>query len=103
VVRTRSEDAAHAFAALLNSPVGTAWLGAIAEPARGGYRRFLGWTCARFPVPHDWERAIRLLAPIGRAASGGQVLDAWSLTQQVLAAYRVSHGQVAPLLSWHGL
>ncbi len=103
VVRTRTEDVAHAFATLLNSPVGTAWLGAIAEPARGGYRRFLGWTCARFPIPHDWERAIRLLAPIGRAASEGQVLDTWSLTQEVLAAYRVSHSQVAPLLSWHGL
>jgi hypothetical protein len=87
VVRTRSEDAAYAFAVLLNSPVGAAWLGALAEPARGGYRRFLGWTCARFPVPRDWERACALLAPIGREASAGRVTDAWTLTERVLEAY----------------
>jgi hypothetical protein len=103
VVRTRSEDSAYAFAVLLNSPVGAAWLGALAEPARGGYRRFLGWTCARFPVPRDWERACALLAPLGRAASAGQVTDAWTLTERVLEAYGRSHGELAPLLSWHGL
>jgi hypothetical protein len=103
VVRTRSEDAAYAFAVLLNSPVGGAWLAALAEPARGGYRRFLGWTCARFPIPRDWERACALLAPLGRAASAGQIVDQWTLTEQVLAAYGVSHGELAPLLSWHVL
>ncbi len=103
VVRTRSEDDAYAFAVLLNSPVGGAWLGALAEPARGGYRRFLGWTCARFPVPRDWERACALLAPIGREASAGRVTDAWTLTERVLEAYGVSHAELSPLLSWHGL
>lgn len=103
VVRTRSEDAAYAFAVLLNSPVGAAWLGALAEPARGGYRRFLGWTCARFPIPRDWERACALLAPIGREASAGRLTDAWTLTERVLEAYGVTHDQLAPLLSWHGL
>lgn len=103
VVRTRSEDAAFAFAALLNSPIAAAWLGAIAEPARGGYHRFLGWTCARFPIPRDWDAAMQLLAPIGRAATEGAAPDTWSLTERVLAAYGVPHGAVAPLLSWHGL
>jgi hypothetical protein len=103
VVRTQSEDAAYAFAVLLNSPIGAAWLGALAEPARGGYRRFLGWTCARFPVPRDWEGACALLAPLGREASRGRVTDAWTLTERVLEAYGVSHGALAPLLSWHGL
>lgn len=103
VVRTRSEDAAYAFAVLLNSPVGAAWLGALAEPARGGYRRFLGWTCARFPIPRDWDRACALLAPIGREASDGRVADPWTLTERVLEAYNVSHEAMAPLLSWHGL
>ncbi len=103
VVRTRSEDDAYAFAVLLNSPVGGAWLGALAEPARGGYRRFLGWTCARFPVPRDWERACALLAPIGREASAGRVTDAWTLTERVFEAYGVSHAELSPLLSWHGL
>ncbi|HRN53656.1 MAG TPA: hypothetical protein PK788_09170, partial [Gemmatimonadaceae bacterium] len=50
VVRAPSDDDAHTLAVLLNSSVGTAWLAALAEPARGGYRRFLGWTCARFPL-----------------------------------------------------
>lgn len=103
VVRSRSEDAAYTFAVLLNSPVGAAWLGALAEPARGGYRRFLGWTCARFPVPRDWDRACALLAPLGRAASEGRAIDAWTLTERVLEAYGLSHGELAPLLSWHGL
>lgn len=103
VVRTRSEDAAYAFAVLLNSPVGAAWLGALAEPARGGYRRFLGWTCARFPIPRDWDRACELLAPIGREASAGRITDAWTLTERVLEAYGVTHDQLSPLLSWHGL
>jgi hypothetical protein len=103
VVRTRCEDDAHALAVLLNSSVGAAWLGALAEPARGGYRRYMGWTCARFPVPAAWDSARTLLAPIGRAAAAGHPPDPWTLTEQVLRAYQLRHGVVAPLLSWHGL
>ncbi|MEX2181570.1 MAG: DNA methyltransferase [Gemmatimonadaceae bacterium] len=103
VVRTRTEDDAHALAVLFNSPVGAAWLAAIAEPARGGYRRFLGWTTARFPVPLRWERARALLAPIGRAAAAGDVPDPWTLTTLALDAYGVRHTDLAPLLSWYAL
>ncbi|MBA3853233.1 MAG: hypothetical protein C0503_02400 [Gemmatimonas sp.] len=103
VVRAATDDDAHALAVLLNSSVGTAWLAALAEPARGGYRRFLGWTCARFPVPRDWPRAVRLLAPLGREAAEGMVPDVWTLTERVLEAYAIDHGAVAPLLSWHQL
>jgi hypothetical protein len=103
VVRAPSDDDAHALAVLLNSSVGTAWLAALAEPARGGYRRFLGWTCARFPLPRDWPRAVRLLAPLGREAAQGQVPDVWTLTERVLEAYAIEHGAVAALLSWHRL
>ena len=103
VVRARSEDDAHALAALLNSAVGAAWLGALAEPARGGYRRYMGWTCVRFPIPRAWDEARALLAPIGRAAAAGSPPDAWTLTESVLHAYGVRHAAVAPLLSWHGL
>ncbi|HWH51856.1 MAG TPA: DNA methyltransferase, partial [Gemmatimonadaceae bacterium] len=35
---------ADTLATLLNSAVARAWLNAIAEPARGGYRRYFGWT-----------------------------------------------------------
>lgn len=101
VVRTPSDDDAHALAALLNSTLGAAWLSALAEPARGGYRRFLGWTCARFPVPRDWERARGILASIGRAAVDGVEPNPWELTDAVLDAYQLPHSSVAALLSWH--
>ncbi len=100
VVSAPSDDDAHALATLLNSSLGVAWLCALAEPARGGYRRFLGWTCARFPLPRDWPRAVRLLAPLGRDAADGRVPDVWTLTERVLEAYGVEHADVAALLSW---
>lgn len=103
VVRTPTDDDAHAFAALLNSVLGAAWLSALAEPARGGYRRFLGWTCARFPVPRDWERARGILAALGRAAVDGVDPNPWELTDAVLDAYQLPQSRVAALLSWHSL
>jgi hypothetical protein len=57
-----SPDDAPALAALLASPVADAWCAALAEPARGGYRRHLAWTVALLPVPQDWMRARALLA-----------------------------------------
>jgi hypothetical protein len=103
VVRAPSSDDAHALTALLNSSVAASWLGAIAEPARGGYRRFLGWTCARFPVPWAWDEARALLAPLARAAAAGEAPDAWTLTEEVIRAYALRHADLAPLLSWHAL
>lgn len=100
VVRAPSADDAHALAALLNSRVASAWLGVLAEPARGGYRRFLGWTCARLPLPRDWPRARALLAPLGRAGAGGQAPADATLTHAVLSAYGVEPEHVAPLLAW---
>ena len=44
VARCRDCATPIALAALLNSPLARAWLDAIAEPARGGYHRYLGWT-----------------------------------------------------------
>jgi hypothetical protein len=91
------------LAAILNSPVAEAWLGALAEPARGGYRRFLGWTMALLPLPNDWARARSILAPIAGAAMrgacvAGELRDA--LLHETLAAYGVSHDDMAPLLAW---
>lgn len=103
VVRTPTEDDGYAFAAILNSIVGAAWLCALAEPARGGYRRFLGWTCARFPIPRDWLRARELLAPVARQAAAGRAPDAWALCTLVLDAYGVTHDELSPLLSWQAL
>ena len=63
-------DDAHALATLLNSSLVAAWLNSIAEPARGGYRRYLGWTLSLLPVPVDWIRARNLLAPLGEGTQG---------------------------------
>ena len=71
VLPTRDLVDALALSALLNSPVADAWVGAIAEPARGGYRRHFAWTMARLPVPDDWARARDVLAPLGARACGG--------------------------------
>lgn len=101
VVACDREEDAHALAALLNSTVAAAWLNALAEPARGGYRRYLGWTVALLPVPRDWERARTILAPLGmRAASGEQIAD--ELMPAVARAYRLRAPDLEPLLAWIG-
>jgi hypothetical protein len=93
-------DDALALAALLNSPLAAAWLGAIAEPARGGWHRFLAWTVALMPLPHDWPRARALLAPVAERA----ILDAppslHELLEVACAAFRLKQADVAPLLAW---
>jgi hypothetical protein len=98
VVRTDTDDDAHALAALLNSRIAGAWLGAIAEPARGGYRRFLGWTCARLPVPRDWPRARAVLAPVGRAAAAGTPPSAEELDALVAECFGVHVEALTALL-----
>ena len=100
VVHAPSLEDAHALAALLNSPVAAAWLGALAEPARGGYRRFLGWTCARLPLPRDWARARTRLAPLGAAGAAGRPPDDATLTAAALEAFGIAPAAVAPLLAW---
>lgn len=101
VVRAPSDEDAHALAALLNSRLVAAWLCAVAEPARGGFHRFLGWTCARLPVPRDWARARARLAPLGRAGAAGVPPDEDTLDREVATAYGVDPVAMAPLLAWH--
>jgi SAM-dependent methyltransferase len=100
IARAPRLDDAYALAALLNSPVAAAWLAAIAEPARGGYHRYLGWTLARLPIPADWERAVSILAPLTREALEGEVPDAATLTGAAIRAYRVRSVDIEPLLTW---
>ena len=100
VARTPSLDDAYALAALLNSPIAAAWLAVIAEPARGGYHRYLGWTLARLPIPTQWARAVEILAPLAREALDGEIPDAATLTDAAIRAYRVRGCDMEPLLTW---
>jgi hypothetical protein len=93
-------DDALAIATLLNSPIAAAWLGAIAEPARGGWHRYLAWTVSLLPLPHDWPRARAILAPIAERAIAGDVPAGHELLEAVYGAYRLKHVDVAPLLAW---
>jgi hypothetical protein len=100
VLPCRDDTDAAAFVALLNSPLTAAWLDALAEPARGGYRRYLGWTHACLPIPHDWARARDILAPLGkRGVDGGEVGDA-ELFAATCEAYGLGARVTAPLVEW---
>ena len=99
-VRGRKIDDAYALAAILNGPLAAAWLNAIAEPARGGYHRYLGWTMALLPLPARWVRARKLLAPLGERAMHGDIPSDDELFEAALDAYRLRRDRVQPLLSW---
>ena len=66
LMRAPSMDDAFALEALLASPIAAAWFEALAEPARGGFRRYMGWTVATLPIPADWTVARVALAELGR-------------------------------------
>jgi Eco57I restriction endonuclease. len=91
---------AYALATLLNSSLAAAWLNSIAEPARGGYRRYLGWTLSLLPIPEDWNRARTLLAPMGDRAMHGDIPADDEILIAVLDAYQLNLTDVQPLLSW---
>ncbi len=101
VLRTASIDDAYALDALLNSTITAAWLDVLAEPARGGFRRFLGWTVASLPVPHDWLRARTLLAPIGRRLAKHEHVPITEHDLAVADAYDVPLRHLTPLLEWY--
>ena len=91
---------AHALAALLNSALAAAWLNVLAEPARGGYRRYLAWTVALLPIPRDWADARTVLAPLAERAIGGEHVTDAELLAAACRAYRVRVDDMAPLLAW---
>jgi len=99
-LRCRDELDALTLAALINSPLAAAWLRALAEPARGGYRRLLAWTMALLPVPDDWARAREVLGSLGDRAMQGHDVAMADLFEAACAAYRVRAASVAPLCDW---
>ncbi len=99
VLRCRDQREALALAAILNSDIAAAWLNLIAEPARGGYHRYLGWTIALLPLPRDWTAACATLPEIAQRAING-CADSRELLDAVLRAYGIKHDEVASLLAW---
>jgi hypothetical protein len=93
---------AFAIAALLNSPLAAAFLNAIAEPARGGWHRYLAWTVELLPVPREWARARRILAPLAERALLGKPPTGSELLAAACHAYRLTGEDVAPLVAWCG-
>jgi len=100
VARCPTMSDAHALAAILNSQLASSWLALIAEPARGNYRRYLGWTMSLMPLPRDWERARRILAPIAERARQEDEPRSEDLLDAVLSAYNVGLTDVTALLEW---
>ena len=98
--RCPSVPDALALAAVLNSPLASAWLATLAEPARGGYRRYLGWTLSLFPLPSDWERVRGPLAELARNAMAGNPPSDAELLDAVTRAYDLRPSHVAALLDW---
>jgi hypothetical protein len=95
VMHCRNARDAIALSAILNSPVAAAWINAIAEPARGGYKRYLGWTVGLLPLPANWDRAVDAL--------GLETVSQWDigeLNARVLDAYRVRAREAQALLEW---
>ena len=101
VIRCRDHREALTLAAILNSDVAAAWLNLFAEPARGGYHRYLGWTLALLPLPRDWTAACAALPEMAHHAMAGRT-DSRALLEAVLSAYGVSFDEIAPLLAWTG-
>ncbi|CAN5694293.1 hypothetical protein BH23GEM1_BH23GEM1_08670 [soil metagenome] len=101
VIRCRDDREALTLAAVLNSDIAAAWLNLFAEPARGGYHRYLGWTLALLPLPRDWSAACVALPEIARQVMDER-LDSRALLDAVLCAYGVRFPDVAPLLAWTG-
>jgi hypothetical protein len=100
VLACENPDDALAVAALLNSALAAAWLNSVAEPARGGWHRYLAWTVSLLPLPLDWPRTRSLLAPVARRAILGEPPSTAELLEHACAAYRLKPADVAPLLAW---
>jgi hypothetical protein len=100
VANCRTLEDAHALAALLNGPLVAAWLNALAEPARGGYRRYMGWTVSLLPIPAGWNRARDKLAPLGERGMAGDTPTKDELLNAALTAYGLQLDDVQPLVSW---
>lgn len=100
LMRAPSMDDAFALEALLASPIAAAWFEALAEPARGGFRRYMGWTVATLPIPADWTVARVALAELGRQRAANTAGTRLEQTAIVADAYGIPLRHLEPLLAW---
>ena len=100
VLPCRDDVDAAALVTLLNSPLTAAWLDAIAEPARGGYRRYMAWTMSCLPIPFNWARAREILAPLGVRAVAGETVADSEVFGATCEAYGFGVRGVAALVEW---
>ena len=103
VLRTPSTEDAWALSALLASPVCRAWLNCLAEPARGGFRRYLGWTVASLPLPANWMSARSSLTPLGQRLASRTCVSPEEHTEITADAYGIPVASLQPLLDWDSL
>lgn len=100
VVRCKSRTDSHALATLLNSPLLAAWLSLIAEPAQGGYNRYLGWTMALLPVPREWTKARKDLSRIYLRSMNGDPVSPSELFSVTLSAFGLRDSDVEDMMAW---
>jgi hypothetical protein len=101
VARCPSDIDAKALSALINSPLTAAWLSLVAEPALGGYRRYLGWTMALLPVPTAWaEHRTRLASIAERARLDPACVTRTELIDATKDAFGLTRRAIDPLLAW---
>jgi hypothetical protein len=91
-IATRTADDAFALAALLNSACMGALAHLVADPARGGFRRFNARVIGSLPVPPADSPAWPVLAERGRRASTAddvltEVLELSSGDRRALAPF----------------
>lgn len=101
VLRTTSLDDALALEALLASPIAAAWFDVLAEPARGGFRRFMGWTVASLPIPREWHTARNSLVRLARRRQAGESICADEHSTTVSDAYGIPMRHLEPLVRWN--
>src|SRR5438067_13185713 len=94
-IATRTADDAHALAALFNSRWLTALARLVADPARGGFRRFNARVVRALPVPPAEAPAWRALAAAG--SRGATDDDAVAELYHLDASDRRALAPLAPL------
>lgn len=100
VAQCRSLLDAHALSALINSPLLAAWLALVAEPAQGGYNRYLGWTMAMLPIPRNWDRVRGSLSRLAQRAECGDTPSPSELFAKSLMAYGLRNEDVHDMMAW---